>query len=203
MFAIEVAARTEAVPLTPTLAVAAAILDLSESPSMYQIRRYAKSDATYVGVLIADAYAKFNLAQMTFDQRSAMLGPFAFAQSSLPEHREAVASAISAPSVWVAETDGEIVGVLRGGRTDHKGRTVLSSLLVNGRHHRQGIGRALVECFEHEYAGRGLSVFKLAATLYAVPFYLSVGYKKSTSVRTLESFGEPGLPYQPMKKTLT
>lgn len=170
---------------------------------MFQIRRYTKSDATHVGVLIADTYAEFNLAQMTSEQRTAMLGPFAFACSSLPEHREAVASAISAPSVWVSETGGEIVGVLRGGRTDHRGRTVLSSLFVKGRHHRQGIGRGLVGCFEQEYAGRGLSVFKLAATLYAVPFYLSVGYKKSTGVRSLESFGEPGLPYQPMKKTLT
>lgn len=182
--------------------MAAAVLDLSESPSMYRIRRYAKSDATQVGVLIADAYARFNLAQMTLEQRTAMLGPFAFARSSLPEHREAIVTAISAPSVWVAETTSEVVGVLRGGRTDHRGHTVLSSLFVDGRHHRRGLGRGLVECFEQEYAGRGLSVFKLAATLYAVPFYLSVGYKKSTGVRRLESFGEPGLPYQPMKKTL-
>lgn len=170
---------------------------------MFQIRRYVESDAKHVGVLIADTYAGFNLAQMTSEQRTAMSGPFAFARSSLPEHREAVASAISAPSVWVAETDGKIVGVLRGGRTDHRGRTVLSSLFVNGRRHRQGIGRGLVERFEQEYAGRGSSVFKLAATLYAIPFYLSVGYKRSTNVRSLQSFGEPGLPYQPMKKTLT
>jgi len=170
---------------------------------MHQIRRYTKSDAQHVGVLIANTYAKFNLAQMTSQQRKAMLGPFAYARSSLPEQREAVAIAISAPSVWVAEADGEIVGVLRGGRTDHRGRTVLSSLFVNGRQHRQGIGRGLVERFEQEYAGHGAEVFKLAATLYAVPFYLSVGYKRSTSVRSLQSFGEPGLPYQPMKKTLT
>jgi len=170
---------------------------------MYLIRRYTTSDATHVGVLIADTYAEFNLAQMTSGQRKAMMGPFAFAHSSLPEHRDAIAGAISAPSVWVAEVDGEIVGVLRGGRTDHRGRTVLSSLFVSGRHHRQGIGRGLVKRFEQEYVGRGSSVFKLAATLYAVPFYLSVGYKRSTNVRSLRSFGEPGLPYQPMKKTLT
>jgi GNAT superfamily N-acetyltransferase len=169
---------------------------------MNLIRRYMASDAERAGVVNADTYAEFNLAQMTPRQRLAMLGPFAFAHSPLPEHREAIADAISAPSVWVAEVDGEIVGVLRGGRTDHRGRTVLSSLFVCGRHQRQGIGRGLVERFEQEYAGGGSSVFKLASTLYAVPFYLSVGYKRSTGVRSLRSFGEPGLPYQPMKKTL-
>jgi GNAT superfamily N-acetyltransferase len=169
---------------------------------MLEIRRYAKSDAKQVGILIADTYAEFSLAQMTREQRQAMLGPFAFAYSSLSEHRQAVAIAISAPSVWVAEEDSEIVGVLRGGRTDHRGRTVLSSLFVSGQHHRRGIGRGLVERFEQEYAARGVKVFKLAATLHAVPFYLSVGYKRSTGVRSIRSFGEPGLPYQPMKKTL-
>ena len=45
-------------------------------------------------------------------------------------------------------------------------------------------------------------MFKLSATLYAVPFYLRMGYRKSTGVRTMASLGESGLAYQPMKKTL-
>ena len=105
--------------------------------------------------------------------------------------------------MWVAEDEGEIVGVLRGGRTDHRGRTVLSSLFVNGQRHRQGVGRALVEWFEQEYAMRGVDVFKLSATLRAVPFYLAMGYQRSTGVRSMASFGESGLAYQPMKKTLS
>lgn len=169
---------------------------------MFKVRRYAESDAIRVGVLIADTHGDFNLHAMTPTKRESMLGPFALAASSMPEDREAIAAAISAPSVWVAEDDGEIVGVLRGGRTDHRGRTVLSSLFVDGQHHRQGVGRTLVKRFEQEYAARGVDVFKLAATLYAVPFYLSMGYQRSTGVRTMASFGESGLPYQPMKKTL-
>ena len=98
--------------------------------------------------------------------------------------------------------DGEIVGVLRGGRTDRRGRTVLSSLFVDGQRHRQGVGRTLVEQFEQEYTARGVDVFKLSATLQAVPFYLAMGYQRSTGVRTMASFGESGLAYQPMKKTL-
>ncbi len=132
-----------------------------------------------------------------------MLGPFAFANSSMPARREAIADAISAPSVWVAVQDGEIIGVLRGGRSDQRGRTVLSSLFVAGQHHGHGAGRALVERFEQEYAAKGVSVFKVSATLFAVPFYESVGYKKTTGVRSTHSFGEPGLIYQPMKKVLS
>jgi GNAT superfamily N-acetyltransferase len=173
-----------------------------EKRFMYTVRRYQKDDAEQVGILIAETYSDFNLLEMSPEKRQSMLGPFAFARSSTPEHREAIAEAITAPSVWVAGQDGKIVGVLRGGRVDHLGRTVLSSLFVSGEHHRQGIGRALVERFEQEYIENGVSVFKLSATLFAVPFYLSVGYWKSTGVRTMSSFDESGLLYQPMKKVV-
>lgn len=169
---------------------------------MFAVRRYAESDAIRVGVLIARTYGGFNLCAVTPGKRESMLGPFARAGSSTPEDREAIAAAISAPSVWVAEDEGEIIGVLRGGRTDQRGRTVLSSLFVGGQRHRQGIGRTLVARFEQEYAMRGADVFKLSSTLYAVPFYLRMGYRRSTGVRIMASFGEHGLAYQPMKKTL-
>ncbi len=170
--------------------------------SDFTIRRYKNSDAVRVGILIAETYGGFNLPEMTAEKRASMLGPFAFAHSSAPGHRKSIAQAIEAPTVLVAEADGDIVGVLRGGRTDDLGRTVLSSLFVSGKYQRRGIGRALVDRFEAEYVAKGVSVFKLSATLFAVPFYLSAGYKKSTGVRSMRSFEEGGLPYQPMKKVV-
>ena len=169
---------------------------------MFIIRPYRKSDAQQVGVLIADTYKKFNLSAMTTEQQEAMLGPFLYARSRESSHQQVIADAIQAPSVWVAEADETIVGVLRGGRVDELGRTVLQSLFVSGKHHRQGIGRALVEKFEGEYIRRGVTIFKLLATLHAVPFYLSMGYKKSTGVRGIHSFDGSGLPSQPMKKVI-
>jgi len=169
---------------------------------MAHIRRYRKSDAQQVGILIADTYKKFNLPDLTREQQNAMLGPFLHARSKEPSHQKAIADALHAPSVWVAEADGAIVGVLRGGRVDELGRTVLQSLFVSGKYHRQGIGQALVGKFEQEYIARGVTVFKLLATIHAVPFYLAMGYKKSTGVRTIHSFEERGLPSQPMKKVL-
>jgi len=173
-----------------------------EDETMFTIRRYRKSDAHAVGILIADTYKKFNLSEMTSEQQKAMLGPFLHARSKEASHQQAIADAIEAPSVWVAEADGAIVGVLRGGRVDELGRTVLQSLFVSGKYHRQGIARALVEKFEREYVRRGVTVFKLLATLHAVPFYLSMGYKKSTGVRGIHSFDGSGLPSQPMKKVI-
>jgi len=169
---------------------------------MFTIRRYRKSDSQQVGVLIADTYKKFNLSEMTSEQQEAMLGPFLHARSKETSHQQFIADAIQAPSVWVAEADETIVGVLRGGRVDELGRIVLQSLFVSGIHHRQGIGRALVEKFEGEYIRRGVTIFKLLATLHAVPFYLSMGYKKSTGVRGIHSFDGSGLPSQPMKKVI-
>ena len=169
---------------------------------MLTIRRYRESDSQQVGVLIADTYSEFNLSELSKKQREAMLGPFLHAHSPEPSHRKAIADALRAPSVLVAEVDGTIVGVLRGGRVDELGRTVLQSLFVSGKHHRLGIGRKLVERFEKEYIARGVTVFKLLATVYAVPFYLAMGYRKSTGVRSIHSFEGAGLPSQPMKKVL-
>lgn len=85
-----------------------------------------------------------------------------------------------------------VIGVLRGGRVDGKGRTVLSSLFVNEQFHRRGVGRSLVDAFEQEAVAKGMRVFKLSATLHAIQFCLSVGYKKSTGLRSMSSFGERG-----------
>jgi GNAT superfamily N-acetyltransferase len=167
---------------------------------MLTIRRYRERDAAQVGVLIADTYNEFNLSEMSSKQQEEMLGPFFYARSSAAAHQKAIADAIRAPTVLVAETQGQIVGVLRGGRVDEKGRTVLQSLFVSGSHHRQGIGQKLVEHFEKEYISRGVTVFKLLATTYAVPFYLAMGYRKSTGIRCIHSFEGQGLPSQPMKK---
>lgn len=163
---------------------------------MINIREYDDSDAASVGRLIADTFREFNLAFAPPAQQAALLGPFQHARSGEEVHRTAIAQAIRAAQVLVAERDGEIVGVLRG-RKDK-----LQSLFVRGDCQRQGIGRQLVERFEQACRAQGSETIYLMATLYAVPFYQALGYKKSTGVRTMRSFTGEGLPYQPMKKEL-
>ena len=168
---------------------------------MFTIRKYRKVDAPGVGLLIANTYSEFNLADKPPEERIKLLGPFRFARSSKPSHRKAIARVLRAPIILVAEDNGEIIGVLRGGKKD-KQRVVLQSLFVKKRHHRQGVGRKLVAHFERACLHQGASVIRLAATLYAVPFYTALGYKRSTGTRTGTSFQGIGLEYQPMQKFL-
>ena len=167
------------------------------------IRNYRDSDSVSVGRLIAQTYQAFNLGFATPDEQAELLGPFHFAESMEPAHQTAIAEAIAAPLVLVAENEGAIVAVLRGGRVDQRQRAVLQSLFVDGAHHHRGIGRGLVGRFEQTCRARGTTRIKLASTLYAVRFYQALGYKRSTGARTMHSFGSSGLPYQPMIKSLT
>ncbi len=163
---------------------------------MYTIRPYHDSDAECVGRLIADTYSRFNLSFASGDELGKLLGPFRHAWSAEPAHQEAIAKVIRAPWVFVAEEDDEIVGVLRG----RKER--LASLFVRGDRQRRGIGRRLVEAFEQVFIGEDVTVIRLASTLYAIPFYTALGYRRTTGVRNGWSFEGTGLKYQPMKKVL-
>lgn len=164
---------------------------------MLTFRRYREDDSEATGVLIADTFGDYNLDYMPPDERGPFLGPFRHARSLEAVHREAIAQIIQAEMLLVAEDAGEIVGVLRG----KPGR--LQSLFVRGDQHRQGIGRRLVELFEAECLRQGAPEVRLAASLYAVPFYTKLGYKKTTGPRTMACFDGQGFPYQPMRKVLT
>jgi GNAT superfamily N-acetyltransferase len=163
---------------------------------MVTIRPYGESDAECVGRLIADTFSDFNLGFAPPDQRHKYLGPFRHARSRDESHRAAIAAAIRASIVYVAEDGDDIVGVLRG-RSDK-----LQSLFVKTNHQRQGIGRRLVERFERECSWQGSTVIRVQATLYAVPFYTAMGYKRSTGVRSCQIFEGAGFTYQPMRKVL-
>jgi GNAT superfamily N-acetyltransferase len=160
------------------------------------VRDYRDDDAESVGRLIADTYSQFNLSFALPEERPLFLGPFTHARSEEASHRVAIAQVIQAAMVFVAEDEGQIVGVLRG-RKDK-----LQSLFVREDYHRQGVGRQLVERFEGECARQGAEKIRVQATLYAVPFYLAMGYKRSTGVRAMSSFEGRGLAYQPMQKVL-
>ena len=78
----------------------------------------------------------------------------------------------------------------------------MSSLFVSGAVHRQGVGQKLVRRYENEIRRLGSEVIYLMATVYAIPFYLRMGYKRTTGVRRMNCFDGVGLEYQPMKKVL-
>lgn len=163
---------------------------------MVTIRKYSPKDASPVGRLICDTYGQINLAFLPEKERGPYLGPFQHAYSKDPTHQAQIADLIDAPMVFVAEEDDQIIGVLRGS----VGR--LHSLFVDQTQHQKGIGSKLHEKFETECRKQGAEKITLASTLYAVPFYSKLGYKKSTGVRHGWSFDGEGFKWQPMKKVL-
>jgi GNAT superfamily N-acetyltransferase len=167
---------------------------------MLLIRNYQEaSDASVVGRLIADTFSEFNLTFAPTEERSLYLGPFQHARSLEAGDQAEIARLIRAEMVFVAEEEGEIVGVLRGNKPRF-GRIL--SLYVRGAYQWHGIGRKLVERFEQDCQWEGIRQVRLASTLYALPFYLKLGYKRSTGVRASFSFEGRGLVYQPMKKEI-
>ena len=80
--------------------------------------------------------------------------------------------------------------------------STLHSLFVHASYHGQGIGRELVERFEMACLQQDVNKITVASSLYAVPFYQRLGYKKSTGVRYGPCFDGADFPTQPMQKTL-
>jgi len=161
-----------------------------------QIRPFRIADAVEIGRLIADTFREFNLAYASPAEQEKLLGPFRHARSRSAERQAEIERLIRAPWVLVAVEDGKILGVLRGS----PGR--LHSLFVHMRAHRRGIGRRLMDAFERECRQAGVDRITMQSSLYAVSFYQTLGYRRSTGVRTGPCFDGEGFPYQPMKKSL-
>ncbi len=104
---------------------------------------------------------------------------------------------IQAAVVFIAEDEnGNITGLLRG----QPGR--LHCLFVADWYFFQNTGRLLLEKFEHYNQQLDSPKITLAAHLYSIPFYLRLGYKRSTGIRSGWSFQGRDLKWQPMKKVL-
>ena len=155
-----------------------------------------KRDAQPVGVLIAETYRKYNLSFASPEEQEKLLGPFRRAWSIEPYKCETIRLVLRTDMIFVAEDNGQIVGMLRC----RPGR--LQSLFVRADHHRLRIGLRLMERCERECSRLGTKVIRLEATLHAVPFYEAIGYKKSTGIRNCLNSDGRGLKYQPMKKEL-
>ena len=92
---------------------------------------------------------------------------------------------------FVAIENKKVIGVIRGNRG------CIFNLFVDGVFHGKGIGKILVNVFERKAKDLGASEIKIRASLYAVPFYSSRGYKKTTGIKKMHE-----IKMQPMRKFL-
>jgi len=91
---------------------------------------------------------------------------------------------------FIAECDGKVVGFARG-----RGERI-SSLFVDGRYHRRGIGTRLTAMLETALR-KNTDIIRIRSSLHAVSFYERMGYRKTTGVRRFH-----GILIQPMKKVV-
>lgn len=157
---------------------------------MISIRKYRGSDAEQAAQVVRDTFRKFNKHEGTREAMRAYAEHYNWKENSL----KILESFNRSQIFYVAEDTGKIAGIVRGS----KDRVV--NLFVLGSYHSSGLGRRLMERFESESVRNGSREIRVRASLYAVPFYEHLGYKKTTGVRNFTRIN--GLKYQPMRKNL-
>ncbi len=151
------------------------------------IRRYKLSDARKVAEVISSTFGKFNNKEGTKEAVNRYITNY----SPKKDVKELQHSFERTPIHFVAIDKTRIIGMIRG----NKNRVV--NLFVFGKYHGKGIGKNLLATFEKESKKQGSKLIKIRASLYAINFYQSQGYKKTTGIRNFM-----GLKIQPMVKRL-
>jgi len=91
--------------------------------------------------------------------------------------------------LWVAELDGEIVGMISVRAKRH-----ISLLFVDEKHMRKGIGRDLIYAASEYMLENGETYATVNASPYGVNFYHAVGFKD-----TREEYVDSGMRITPMR----
>lgn len=152
---------------------------------MVRIRKFKISDTYDVVSLISETFAKYNKNEGTKEAIKRYIEHFNPKKNSIKK------SFLKTSIFFVAIEKEKIVGVVRG----NKNRIV--NLFVKGRYHGKGIGKKLMQRFETECRKHHSSKIRIRSSLYAIPFYQRLGYKKTTGIRNFM-----GLKIQPMRKIL-
>lgn len=153
---------------------------------MIKLRKFQTRDTKDAAFLIFKTFKRFNSAEY-------------FRKSAIDEYldrynleKNPVEKLFKGNSIfYLAVKNDKIVGLIRG-NPDR-----IANLFVDGKKHKKGIGKKLLFKFEREAVKKGSSEIKTRASLYAIPFYQKMGYKKSTGVRNFK-----GLKVCPLRKIL-
>ena len=152
---------------------------------MIYIRKYQHKDLLDVARLVRQTFSKYNPDEGTPSAIQAYIDRFDPKKIGLDQVQHRLEST---KIFYVAEENKKVVGMVRG----IKGRLV--NLFIDGKFHRNGIGKQLMQKFEAK-AFDERNAINVKSSIFAVPFYTSIGYKKTTGIRNLR-----GLSVQPMKK---
>jgi GNAT superfamily N-acetyltransferase len=152
------------------------------------IRKYRREDARAASALIGETFARFNANEGSVQAVRWYVGIY---RPTGRKTEDIHLRFLRTPIFFVAVRAARIVGVVRGTHNQ------LINLFVDGDHHRSGIATRLVRRFERTCLDAGSTEIRVRGSLFATPFYQSLGYRKTTGVRNFH-----GLKIQPMRKRL-
>lgn len=155
---------------------------------MIKIREYNDNDLNQTASLISETFIKYNYK----DNRPESSAEYAEYYGSELNIGDIYKRFQDSSPFFVAEHDGQIIGVLRA----DKNRIV--NLFVKEGYQRRGIGKMLFKKYECECKELGYQEIILRSQLHAIPFYQACKFKKTTGIRH-----KNGLTIQPMKKKLS
>ena len=154
---------------------------------MIRYRKFRDTDVRDVALLMTRVYKEFNSDEATPEKIQEFYDYIDPRKNSDKE----LLKKIKRPIFFVALDDKKIIGIISGTLD----RT--TSLFVEGKYHKQGIGKRLFEFFQNEAMKKGSKSIKVRASLLATSFYQKMGFKKTTGRRTFR-----GMAIHPMGKTL-
>ncbi len=153
-------------------------------------RKFRKEDIRQIAKIRNDVFSKYNRKE--YFKKDAI--EWYLNLTSLDKSDEELLEAfyISDKTIfYVAEDNKKIIGYIKGNKNK------IGNLFVLGSSHKKGIGKKLVELLEKEARKQNSKEIRIRSSIYAVPFYQRIGYKKTTGIRNLNN-----LKVQPMKKLL-
>ena len=154
-----------------------------------KIRKFKLSDSREVGKIIAKTFKKYNKSEGSKKAVESYVN--IYNTSNLDKLKS---NFRKSDIFYLMEDKRKVIGMIRG----NKNR--MGNLYVFGKYHNKGIGKKLVERFEKEAKKQSSKFIKIKASLYAIPFYKKLGYKKTTGIKKIKFLFN--LKYQPMIKIL-
>jgi len=154
---------------------------------MIKYRKFSDKDVKDVARLMPRVYKEFNNKEASPEK----IQEFSDSMDPKKNSNKELLKKIKRPLFFVATEKGKIIGIIRGMPDS------LTSLFVEGKYHKQGIGKKLFEFFQKEAIKQGSKSIKVRASLFATSFYQKIGFKKTTGQRRFQ-----GMAIYSMKKTL-
>lgn len=143
---------------------------------MIKIRKFKKTDIYQIADLIKKVFKEFNTKGQTKKAIKAYLAYYDTKNNLKGTTKNFLKSKI----FFVATQKNKIIGVVRGNKER------ITNLYIDGHYHKRGIGRKLMHIFEKSAKKTGSSQIKIRSSLFAVPFYQKIGYKKTTGIRKMQ-----------------